>query len=143
MAWDTTDLASYNDIIYQDGVFAYNFTASGAIRKGQAVCVAPSMTMCVMVTTAAAGACDVIGICTGDAADTAQVAIAGPGNIVYACCDSGGTAGTSGIQAGDPVYGTTFGVLTETAGNAIKIAAYALDTPTIVTTTYVGKFLLV
>lgn len=124
-------------------MFAYNFTASGAIKKGQAVCVAPSMTMHVMVTTAAAGACDVIGIACQDAADGAQVPVAGPGNIVYACCDSGGTAGTAGIKSGDPVYGYTYGVLTETAGNAIKVAAYALDTPTIVTTTYVGKFLLV
>jgi len=140
MTWDETDLASYNDIIYQGGVFAYNFKASGAIKKGQAVCAVPNATMEVMVCTAAAGGCDCIGVATGDAADNAQVAVAGPGNIVYACCDSGGAGN---IYAGVPVYGDTYGVFDATADNAVKIAAFAVDTPTLVTTAYVGKFLLV
>ena len=121
MAWSTTDIAT-NDIIQQDGVFAYNFYASGAIKKGQAVycCKDDSVSVC----TAAAGESDAIGFAALDAANTEQVPIAGPGNIVVCCADAS-------IAAGTAVYGDTDGTVDSTAGNAVKVAGYVVDnTPT-------------
>lgn len=138
MAWDTTDLANYNDIVIQDGIFAYNFTASGAIYKGQAVCVCPAHEGYVMQCTSDATYANCIGIAAQNAAAGTQIPVAGPGNIVYAVCDT-----NSDITAGTAVYGDTNGILDATAGNATKIAAYALSTPEQITTNYVAKFLLV
>ena len=136
MTWDTTDLASYNDIILQDGVFAYNFTASGAIYKGQAVTPCPAKDGYVMVCDEDAGHADAIGVATGDATAGKQVPVAGPGNICWTCVDAAEVAGT-------PLYGDNYGILDAAAGNAKKIAGYAMNTGAAGTTNYIIKVLLV
>ncbi len=133
MVWDITDITT-NDIIYQDGVFAYNFTAGEAIKKGQAVYVSADNT--VSITTSTAVEADSIGVACYDAANGAQIAIAGPGNIAVACFDAA-------VAVGLPVYGDTYGVFDETAGSAVKIAGYVVELPVVATTAYVGKLLLV
>jgi len=135
MAWDTTDLTNYNDIIVQDGVFAYNFEASGTIYKGQAVALIPGEDNTVGVTTSVAAMMRCIGLATYNVTDAVQVGIAGPGNICYACFDSA-------IAVGTAVYATTAGVFTSTQGNAQRPAGYVVSLPAIGTTAYVGKILL-
>jgi len=117
MAWATTDIAA-NDIIQQDGVFAYNFTASGAIKKGQFVWLSADnkVTPC----GSPAGDADSIGVACYDAATTKQVAIAGPGNIALCCADASITPGTA-------VYGDTDGTCDSTMNNATKVAGYVVD----------------
>lgn len=110
-----------NDIIQQDGIFAYNFYASGNIKKGQAVYISADNK--VSPCTSAAGECDAIGIACYDADDTAQISIAGPGNIAIAAADSALAVTT----IGSPVYGDTDGEVTTTRGNAKKTAGYIID----------------
>jgi predicted RecA/RadA family phage recombinase len=118
MTWTTTDIAT-NDIIQQDGVFAYNFKASGAIKKGQALYL--SADNLVSVTTASATESNCCGFATMDAANGEQVGVAGPGNIVVCCMDDAASV------AGTALYGDTDGVLDATAGNATKVAGYIVD----------------
>lgn len=133
MAWDTTDITT-NDIISQDGVFAYNFTAGEAIKKGQAVYISADNT--VSITTDTAVECDSIGVACYNAANGTQIAIAGPGNLVTACFDAA-------VALGLPVYGDLYGVFDETPGSAVKVAGYVVELPVVATTQYVGKLLLV
>ena len=139
MAWSTTDIAT-NDIIKQDGVFAYNFEASGTIYKGQFVAVTDDNK--VGVTTASAPACNAIGVACYNATDGEQISIACGGNIVICCADAS-------IQAGTAVYGDTDGTCDSAAGNATKVAGYVVDdTPSDVSgsvsaTYHVVKVLLV
>jgi hypothetical protein len=136
MAWDTTDLTAFNDIIVQDGVFAYNFTASGTIYKGQAVALCPGMNNNVMACDSEAIYANAIGLATMNATKGKWVAVAGPGNICYAVCDAAEPVGTA-------MYGDTAGILDATAGNATKVAAYIVEIPVVKTTNYVGKVLVV
>ena len=119
MAWSTTDIAT-NDIIQQDGVFAYSFQASGTIYKGQAVCI-PKVDNNVMATTAAADGANAIGFATQDATNDNYVPVAGPGNIVVCCMDDASST------PGTILYGDTDGRLDATAGNATKVAAILVD----------------
>jgi hypothetical protein len=77
-----------------------------------------------------------IGLATMNATKGKWVAVAGPGNICYGCVAAASAVGT-------PVFGTTAGLLTATAGNATKIAGYIVEIPVVVTTNYVGKVLIV
>lgn len=120
MAWSTTDIAA-NDIIHQDGVFAYNFMASGTIYKGQAVYLSNDNKVCVCTT--ATGECDAVGLATLNASNGEQVGVAGPGNICYACADSALTA----ANIGSAVYGDTDGAVTTTIGNAKKVLGWIVD----------------
>lgn len=116
MAWSTTDIVS-NDIILQDGTLAYNFVASGAIEKGQAV------TLCgdnkVMPTDSTHP--DAIGFATMPAIANQQIGIACAGNIIICCMDDNASV------VGTALYGDTDGALDETQGTATKIAAYLVD----------------
>ena len=82
-----------------------------------------------------AGMADAVGIATYDVDAGDQVAVAGPGNIVYACTDEDYAPGTL-------VYASSNGILSA-ASNATKIAGIVLTTPTAETTNYVGEVLLV
>jgi hypothetical protein len=88
---------------------------------------------------AASGRCDAIGVSCYDASDGEQVAIAGPGNIVYCCVD----AASASEVAGTAMYGDQDGILDATAGNATKICGYIVASGTQITTNYVAKVLLV
>lgn len=134
MAWSTLDLTS--DTILQDGTGAMNYIASGNIYVGQAVYICSDDT--VKVTTTTTDECDAIGIASSKASDGDRVGVYGNSNIVRCCVDSAG-------NPGEPVYGSTDGVLSTTKGNAKKVAGYIKETPTLGTggTNYVGKILLV
>ena len=140
MGWLVADFITENDVIIQDGVFAYNFKASGAIKKGQCVGIAPVMDNCVMApNTADAGPLDCVGIATMDAADKQWVAVAGPGNLCRALCAAASPVGTA-------LYGGIDGIFTATQGNATKVSAYVVELPAKVkstATSYLGKVLLV
>ena len=118
MTWSTTDIVA-NDIMQQDGIFAYNFIAGAAIKKGKAVYVSAVNT--VSPTTSTASQCDAIGVACYNAAANAQVAIAGPGNIVVCCMDA--YEGSLGV----PLYGDTDGTFDATAGNAVRTSAILID----------------
>jgi hypothetical protein len=120
MTWSTTDIAS-NDIIQQDGIFAYNFTASGTIYKGQAVYICKNDS--VGVCGSAAGDCNAIGLACINATNGVQISVACGGNIAVACANHAASAPTVGA----PVYGYTDGTLYATIGNATKVAGYVVN----------------
>jgi len=137
MAWDTDDITT-NDIIVQDGVFAYGFTASGSISIGQAVCICgDNKVMVCSDGSVNATEANSIGLATMTASNGDEISIAGPGNICNACFDT-----DSDTTPGTAVYGDTYGILDVTSGNATRVAGYVVETPTQVSTNYVGKVLL-
>jgi len=72
-----------DDIIVQEGTFAYNFQASGTIKGGQAVIVNDTMKVAAPPGIRAAGDNrGVIGVAAYDVTDDEYVAVYGPGNIV-------------------------------------------------------------
>jgi uncharacterized membrane protein len=123
-------LVSSNSIILQDGVFAYNFEAQGAIKKGQAV----SMSGNNQVKVCAASE-NCIGVaCYG--AEDEQIAIAGPGNVVWACVDAAESVGTA-------LYGDDDGIFDASQDGTERVAAYVVELPVLTSTNYRGKVLLV
>jgi hypothetical protein len=109
-----TYTAPTDDIILQEGVFAYNYTASGAIKAGQVVCIQD--TMKVGVYTGGLGATGykgVVGVAAYGAATGQPVAVYGPGNIVR-CVTSGavyyGDTLLLGSNAGHVIGTTTWSV---------------------------------
>jgi len=72
-----------DDIIVQEGTFAYNFTASGTIKGGQAVEVQDTMKVAASLGSKAQyDNSKVIGVAAYDVTDKEYVAVYGPGNIV-------------------------------------------------------------
>jgi len=130
MAWDTSDIKD-NEIIKQDGVFAYLFTASGNIYAGQSVKIQANN-----YVTPTAGSDDGIGIASINSTHGNQIGVFGPGNIVYAVVDGTHTPGT-------PLYGGAFGIMTDTQGASERIMAYVVETGVLQTTNYKAKVLLV
>jgi hypothetical protein len=104
-------------------------------KKGQAVFMSGNNAVSVCVAGSVIKA-NSIGVACYDATDSNQIAIAGPGNIVYAVCDAAEPVGTA-------MYGDSYGILDATAGSATKIAGIVVSLPAVVTTNYVGKVLLV
>jgi hypothetical protein len=78
---------------------------------------------------------DAVGFACYDASDGEQVAVAGPGNIVWCCLDTT-------VSAGTLVYGDEYGILDETAGNASKVAGIVVKAGTTGTTNYPGQVLV-
>jgi len=74
-----------DDIIVQEGTFAYSFTASGTIYAGQLV--VPTGTMQVIAAPGVSSA-KCVGVAAYYVTDGEMVAVYGPGNIVR-CCASG------------------------------------------------------
>ena len=136
MTWDTSDIVE-NDIILQDGVFAYNFIASGTIYKGQAVCICgDNKVMVCNDGSSDASEADVVGLATYNATNGNQISVAGPGNICN-CCTNGQ------VSVSTAVYGTDDGCLHGTQGNATKVAGYMVTTSTLQSTHYKGLILLI
>lgn len=140
MAWSTSDLANYNDIIVQDGVKCYNFRAEGDIKKGQALYISGNayqdsiadVSPCVGTATAGTR---VVGFAMYDADDGDMISVAGRGNIVYACFNTTGAANI-------PVYGSSNGILSVVSGNADFVAGYIVQSGTSISTNYVGQVLV-
>ena len=129
MAWDTNDID--DDIITQDGTFAYLFKASGNLYAGQAVYIIADNTVCAGIANA-----EGIGVVDHDVTHGNQVAVYGPGNVVRLCLDAAGSAGGA-------VYCDAGGVCDTTIGSAERIMGYQLEAATSKTTNYFGKVLLV
>jgi len=114
-----------DDIIVQEGTFAYDFIASGTIYAGQAV--EPVGTMQVRkVTTAYKG----IGVAAYDAADTTHVAVYGPGNIVRACASGTSCAVSKPLFASiegkwQPLLSTAWATVSGAIGIALDSQATA------------------
>lgn len=118
------------DILLQDGTGAFLFTAGGTILQGQAVGMSANDT----VKSGSTGAqYDCVGVALYDATVGEEVAIAGPGNIVYCENDAYDAAGTL-------LYPGADGILCNTAGSATKIAGIVVASGT--TTAYKQKVLL-
>jgi len=130
MAWDTADIHD-NEIIRQDGTFAYLFTASGTIYAGQSVKVQADDTI-----TTTAGGDDGIGIASIYATHGNQIGMYGPGNIVYAITDGAHVAST-------PLYAGADGVMTNTQAGSERIMAYVIEAGTLQSTNYKTLVLLV
>lgn len=113
----------------QPGVGCYNFIASGAITKGQAVCLCPGLDERVLVTPNSSQIA--IGVAAYSVDDGERIAIYGPMNIVQ--CKLSGTQ-----AAGTLVGGMDGGLFTNT-----QVAAYKVGIVTKgVTTTGDGEVLL-
>jgi len=70
-----------DDIIVQEGTFAYSFTASGSVKAGQGVIMTGEMEVGAPASNVAlAKGC--IGVAAYDQSDGKPVAVYGPGNIV-------------------------------------------------------------
>jgi predicted RecA/RadA family phage recombinase len=130
MAWDTDDIVD-SEIIKQDGVFAYLFTASGTIYAGQSVKIQANNTV-----TTSAGSDDGVGIATMNTLHGNQIGVFGPGNMVYAVIDGAHAAGTA-------LYAGADGVMTDTQGSAERVMAYVVEAGVAQSTNYKAKVLLV
>ena len=120
-----TFTAPSDDIIFQEGVAAYNFQASGNILAGQLVY--PKDTMKVAAVNAA-DKTDIIGVAGYDVTDDEYVAVWGPGNIVR--CKSSGAITVGQVLNGSVnghVYYDPAGV---TAGAKVGIALESVATNT-------------
>lgn len=109
---------------------AYNFEAQGAIKKGQAV----SMSGNNQVKVCAASE-NAIGVACYDAEDK-QIAVAGPGNVVWAVVDAAEAVGTL-------LYGDAYGIFDATQAGSERAAAIVVELPTLQSTAYSGKVLLI
>jgi len=130
MAWDTSDILD-NEIIKQDGVFAYLFTASGTIYAGQSVKIQANNTV-----TVTAGSDNGIGLASMNATHGSQVGVYGPGNLVYGIINGTHAAGTT-------LYAGATGVMTNTQGSTERIMGYVVEAGVVQTTNYKAKLLLV
>lgn len=83
-----------DDIIVQEGNFAYNYKASGTIYEGQVVHINDTM----RVTSTASNDKNIVGVAAYTVTNNEYVAVYGPGNIVR--CKSSGA-----INVGSRVCG--------------------------------------
>jgi translation elongation factor EF-G len=88
-----------DDIIFHEGVSAYNFKASGTIKGGQLVFAVDTMEV---KACDAEGKVGVIGVAAYDVTDDEYVAVFGKGNIVR--CKSSGA-----IVVGDTLTTSAYG----------------------------------
>lgn len=78
-----------DDIIYQEGTFAYSFIASGTISGGRLVKPIGPM----QVVKASDGTDNAIGVAAYYVTKGEAVAVYGPGNIIYGHCPSATAVG--------------------------------------------------
>jgi len=88
--------APTEDIIEQEGTFAYNFTASGAISAGQCL-TAGAGTMYAEIAATMEDA--FIGVAAYTVTNKQELAVYGPGNIVRCIVN-----GTAACTVGDDLY---------------------------------------
>jgi len=130
MSWDTSDIND-NDIITQDGVFAYLFTASGTIYAGQAVKIVDDNT--VVVTSSGD---DGIGIAAMTATHGNQLGIFGPGNIVVTAIAGNYPVGTS-LYAGD------YGLMVSSQSSSERVMGLVVKAGVQSSTNYKATVLLI
>lgn len=100
-----------DDIIVQEGTFAFDFTASGTVYKGQAVYTNKSDLYVAAVPTAGGTnpQTKIVGLAAYDQTTGKPVAVYGPGNICRAIA-----SGT--CEAGDNLWATSEGKLCKISG---------------------------
>jgi len=130
MTWDTSDIND-NEIIQQDGVFAYLFTASGTIYAGQAVKLIADNT--VAVTSSGD---DGIGIAAIKTYHGDQIGVFGPGNIVT-------TAVAGSYPVGTALYAGDNGIMVSSQSSSERIMGYVVKTGVKSSTNYKTSILLV
>jgi len=109
------------DIIVQEGTFAYDLTCSGSISAGQAVIVCGTMQVKPATTALST---DVFGVAAYSQTDGNPIAVYGPGNICRVII-----SGTSKCTAGDDLYAQYEGKwATGTATAGVTCHALALET---------------
>jgi len=85
-----------DDIIVQEGTFAYNYIASGSIKAGQ--CLEAGTTSAMNVEIAEDATDAFVGVAAYDATNGEPLAVYGPGNIVRCIVN-----GTSKCTVGDDI----------------------------------------
>lgn len=104
-----TFTAPTEDIIVQEGTFAFDYDASGTVYAGQGV--KAYGTMQVMAPGTSDGITHgCVGVSAYQIADGNAVAVYGPGNICRVCISS---SGTPAVAAGDLLVCTSEGTFTE------------------------------
>ena len=121
-----TSTFTTDDIIVQEGTFAFDYDASGTVYGGQGVYAIG--TMQVKAPAASVGhvkGC--VGVAAYQIADGNPVAVYGPGNIVRVCVSS------TSVAAGDPLFLYSDGTFYETAAPCLccsGVSAIALEANT-------------
>lgn len=110
-----------DDIIVQEGTFAFDFDASGSISAGQAVYINGPMYVAAIPATVACG--KAVGVAAYDVTNNQPVAVYGPGNIVRVII-----SGTSKCTQGDKLQSTYEGKWAKIVGLPSGICAMALET---------------
>ena len=117
--------APTEDIIVQEGTFAFDFTASGTIYAGQAVHAIGTMQVRAIPVSQAIGH-GTVGVAAYGRTDGQAIAVYGPGNICRITVSGTGTA------AGDTLFATSEGEWTDTGTNPTfycsGVNAIALET---------------
>ena len=109
-----------DDIILQEGVFAYDYEASGSIKAGQ--CLIPIGTFQAKVVGNDPSDA-FIGVAAYAASDKDQIAVYGPGNIVRCI-----VSGTSKCTVGDDLMTAAEGKVSNAGAAAGKKIGVALQT---------------
>jgi len=102
-----------DDIIVQEGTFAYDYIASGTIYAGQCLEAGTTSSMEVEVAENATDA--FVGVAAYNATDGEKIAVYGPKNIVRCI-----VKGTSVCNIGDDLF---------VSGSEGKVSNAAIDTP--------------
>jgi hypothetical protein len=107
-----------DDVIVQEGTFAYSFTASGTISGSALVKMAGPM----QVVRADSGLDNAIGVAAYYVTKGETVAVYGPGNIVRGCLCSGATVGDDLFVGTNGTFnkGLTYGGLFPCVGVALE-----------------------
>lgn len=127
-----TFTAPTEDIIVQEGTFAFDYDASGTVYAGQGV-VAYGTMQVKAPGTAAGIAHGCVGVAAYQIADGNAVAVYGPGNICRVCISA--AAASPSVAAGDALTCTSEGTFAET-NNAVPnaccsgVSAIALEATT-------------
>ena len=106
----TTSTSPSEDIIVQEGTFAFDFDASGSVFAGQAVYCNDTLAVAAPNGGLSAPQAGCVGIAAYDQTTGNPVAVYGPGNICRAI-----VSGT-GVRAGDPLFCGNDGKLEEYDG---------------------------
>ena len=121
----TTSTSPSEDIIVQEGTFAFDYDASGSVFAGQAVYINGSMAVAAVPATSIQGL-GVVGVAAYDQTNGNPVAVYGPGNICRVII-----SGTSKCTQGDHLVSTyegKFSKITGLAAGPSGVSAIALET---------------
>jgi len=111
------------DIIVQEGTFAFDYLCSGAVSAGQGVTAIGTMAVEAPTTTGVDFAAKCVGVAAYDQTHGNHIAVYGPGNIVRVI-----VSGTS-VAVGDNLKLVEEGKFREFAcANASGVTAIALET---------------